>query len=82
MHIFLVQSMYGGEVEDLRVDVSSSERQYLPPSVRLHLTPLQTYSEKLPESHIMCIIRLDTNNEYPHRLVLRMLLFQKAAATD
>ena len=61
--------MYGGEVEDLRpVDkLSKEELRFLTTSVRLRLTPLKGYSEKLPDHHTMCIIKLSTDNDYPSR---------------
>ena len=68
MHYPIIQSMYGGEVEDLRnSSLSAEELLFLPTSVRLHLTPLDGFSETRRECHTMCIIMLETDNEYPNR---------------
>ncbi|KAF2367183.1 RWD domain [Trinorchestia longiramus] len=61
------ESMYGGEVEDLRpCNVSPDERRYLTTAVRLYLTPLDKYSPHRPDHHIMVKLKLETDNEYPN----------------
>ncbi|KAA0183696.1 hypothetical protein HAZT_HAZT006915 [Hyalella azteca] len=64
--IDLIQSMYGGEVENLCPDHDSAEEvNYNTTAVRLYLTPLGTCSPSRPDHHIMVTIKLETDHEYP-----------------